>query len=63
MWLLFQQPDIDEKLSEAPDSGYAIGVLIGSLLPFAILAIAAYLIFRHYKKRMNDPDANQLDKD
>ena len=58
-WLL-QDVNIKEKISEAPDKGYAIGVLIGSYLPFIVLVIAAYLIFRYSKNRMNDDGKNQL---
>ena len=49
-----QEVDIKEKIDEAPDKGYAIGVLIGSYLPFIILVIAAYLIYRYNRRRMNE---------
>ncbi|MBT8270946.1 MAG: hypothetical protein HKO90_04555 [Flavobacteriaceae bacterium] len=52
-WII-QDVDIKEKISEAPDKGYAIGVLIGSYLPFIILVVAAYLIYRYSRKRMNE---------
>ena len=52
-WLI-QDVNIEEKINEAPDKGYAIGVLIGSYLPFVILVVAAYLIYRYNKKRMNE---------
>ena len=29
--------EIQEKIANAPDNGYVIGILIGSLLPFAVL--------------------------
>lgn len=48
---LLLQVDIDEKLKNAPDNGYAIGVVIGSYLPFVILVIAAYIIYYKTKKR------------
>lgn len=48
-----QEVDIEQKLKDAPDSSYSIGVFIGSLLPFVILVVIAYVIYR-YKKRMND---------
>ena len=54
--LVFQEPEIEKKLSEAPDDGYAIGVLIGSFLPFVLLVVAAYLIFRYQKGRMDEKD-------
>lgn len=50
----FQDIDINKKLEEAPDSSYGIGVFIGTLLPFLILVIIAYIIFRYNKKRMKD---------
>jgi len=53
MFLLFQNADIEEKLKNAPDSSYEIGVFIGSMLPFVVLVIIAYAIFRYNKKRIN----------
>lgn len=51
--LILQQVDIEEKIKNAPDKGYEIGVFIGSMLPFVVLVIMAYLLFRYNKKRMN----------
>ena len=34
--LFLQQVDIEEKIKNAPDKGYEIGVFIGSMLPFVI---------------------------
>ena len=51
MFLFLQQPDIEQKHEEAPTSAYEIGVFIGALLPFLVLVIIAYLIFRYNKKR------------
>ena len=51
--LLIQNVDIEEKLKNAPDSGYEIGVFIGSMLPFIILALIAIVIYRYNKKRIN----------
>lgn len=48
-----QQIDIEEKIKSAPDKGYEIGVFIGSMLPFVILVLIAYAIYRHNKKRIN----------
>ena len=53
---IFQDTDIDKKLEEAPDNAYAIGVWIGTLLPFVLLVVAAYLIFRYQKRRMDEKD-------
>ncbi|NNL15835.1 MAG: hypothetical protein HKO81_04240 [Flavobacteriaceae bacterium] len=51
--LLLHQVDIEEKIKNAPDKGYEIGVFIGSMLPFIILVAFAYLIYRYNKKRIN----------
>ena len=49
--LFIQQPNIEKKMEEAPDSAYEIGVVIGSYLPFVVLVIIAYLIYNYNKKR------------
>lgn len=51
---LLQEVDIDQKLQEAPNSSYGIGVFIGTLLPFLILVTIAYIIYRYNKNRMKD---------
>ncbi|SHG85257.1 hypothetical protein [Winogradskyella jejuensis] len=51
---LLQSVDIDQKLKEAPDNGYAIGVFIGTILPFLVLVAIAYAIYRNRKKRLKD---------
>jgi hypothetical protein len=43
--LLLQQTSIEEKLKNSPDSGYQIGVLIGSLAPFVLLVGVAYWMY------------------
>lgn len=50
---LVQDVDIEEKLNNAPDSAYEIGVFIGSMLPFVALVVIAYLIYKHNKRRIN----------
>jgi Na+/melibiose symporter-like transporter len=50
---LLQEVDINEKIKNAPDNSYEIGVFIGSLLPFVTLVIIAYLLFRYNKNRKN----------
>jgi hypothetical protein len=50
---VIQNIDIEEKIKNAPDSRYEIGVLIASLLPFVILVVIATLIYRYNKKRIN----------
>jgi hypothetical protein len=51
---LLQQTNIDEKIKNAPDNGYMIGVWIGYILPFAVLAGLAWLMYRKAKKRQDE---------
>ncbi|MDG4715302.1 hypothetical protein [Winogradskyella marincola] len=51
---LLQEVDIEQKLKDAPDDNYGIGVFIGSMLPFIILVIIAYATYRYNKKRVNN---------
>lgn len=46
-----QQIGIEEKIQNAPDEGYEIGVFIGSMLPFVILVLIAYSVYRYNKKK------------
>lgn len=48
---LLQQVDIEEKMKNAPDKGYEIGVVIGTYLPFVVLVVIAYLMFNRFKNR------------
>ena len=50
---LLQEVDIDQKLKDAPDSSYGIGVFIGTLLPFVVLVAMAYAIYRYNKNKIN----------
>lgn len=52
--VILQQVNIEEKIENAPDSGYEIGVFIGSMLPFLVLVLIAYLIHRHNKNKMKN---------
>ena len=45
--------DIEEKIEKAPDSSYEIGVFIGSMLPFVVLALIAYAIYIYNKRRLD----------
>jgi len=54
--LLVQQVDIEEKMKNAPDSGYEIGVVIGTYLPFVLLAALAYFIYYKAKNRKDLDD-------
>ncbi|WP_428231112.1 hypothetical protein [Flavobacterium sp.] len=48
---LFQKVDVAEKIKNAPDGGYQIGVLIGSFIPFVVLIGLAYWMYNSAKKR------------
>lgn len=52
-WLIINllQVNIEEKIKNAPDKGYEIGVVIGTYLPFVILVVLAYFIFYKAKNR------------
>ena len=49
--ILLLQVDIEEKMKNAPDNGYEIGVVIGTYLPFVVLIGIAYLFYYRAKKR------------
>lgn len=49
--LLILQVDIEEKINNAPDGGYEIGVVIGTYLPFILLVAIAYFFYYQAKKR------------
>jgi hypothetical protein len=46
----FLQVDVADKLKNAPDSSYETGVIIGSFLPFLLLAGIAYWMYYRAKK-------------
>ena len=48
---LLQQVDIEEKIQNAPDSNYEIGVFIGAMLPFVVLVLIAYAVYRYNKNK------------
>lgn len=48
---LFQNVDVAEKIKNAPDSGYQIGVVIGSFIPFVVLIGIVYWMYNRAKKR------------
>ena len=52
---VLQNVDIEEKMKNAPDSQYGIGVFIGSMLPFVVLVIIAYAIYRYNKNKIDEP--------
>lgn len=51
---LLQEINIEDKINNAPDGNYQIGVLIGSYLPLFILVVLAYLLYMYNKKRNKD---------
>ena len=51
---VLQEINIDEKLKQAPDGDYGLGIFIGTLLPFVILVVIAYSIYRYNKNRIKD---------
>ncbi|MDO6761172.1 hypothetical protein Q4566_13255 [Tamlana sp. 2_MG-2023] len=48
---LLQQVNIEEKIKDAPDRSYEIGVFIGAMLPFLVLVTIAYIIYYFNKKK------------
>lgn len=52
--LVLQLETISQKMEEAPDKGYEIGVVIGTYLPLFILIGFAWLVFYLVKKRNKD---------
>ena len=48
---LVQKVNIEEKLKNATDSGYQVGVIIGSFIPFVVLVLLAYWMYTSAKKR------------
>ena len=50
---LLLQVDIEEKMQNAPDKGYEIGVVIGTYLPFVVLVVIAYVLFNRFKNRQD----------
>ncbi len=49
--LFLQHVSVEQKLKNAPDSQYQIGVLIGSFIPFIVLAVIAYTLYYRAKKK------------
>ena len=51
LFFLIQKLNLEEKIQNAPDSNYQIGVLIGSFAPFVLLVGIAYWMYSRAKKR------------
>ncbi|WP_333808978.1 hypothetical protein [Flavobacterium sp.] len=49
--LFLQQVNIEQKLKNAPDSQYQVGILIGSFVPFIVLVGLAYALYYRAKKK------------
>jgi hypothetical protein len=49
--ILLFQVDIEEKIRNAPNKDYEIGVAIAAYLPFVILVVIAYLMFNRFKNK------------
>lgn len=54
--LLLQQVDIEEKIKNAPDNRYEIGVAIAAYIPFVVLALIAYFVYYKAKNRKDLDD-------
>jgi hypothetical protein len=50
-FLVLQNVNIEEKIKKSPDEAYQLGVLIGSFIPFVLLAAIAYWTYYYAKKR------------
>lgn len=53
LFLFIQAVDIKDKLKNAPDNSYQIGLIIGSFIPFIVLVGIAYWMYYAAKKREN----------
>ena len=51
LFLFLQQVNVEQKLKNAPDNQYQIGVLIGSFIPFLVLVGLAYALYYREKKK------------
>jgi len=50
LFLPLLQVNVTEKIKNAPDSSYQVGVVIGSFLPFVLLVGVAYWMYYRAKK-------------
>jgi hypothetical protein len=50
-FFLVQNINVAQKIKEAPDNGYQIGILIGSYLPFVVLVLLAYWTYYRAKNK------------
>ncbi len=54
--LPFLQIDVNEKLKNAPDDSYQIGIIIGTYLPVILLLGIAWFVYWRAKKRKDLED-------
>ena len=54
--VILLQINIEEKIKNAPDKDYEIGIVIGTYLPFVLLAALAYFIYYKAKNRKDLED-------
>lgn len=55
--LIVQQISIEEKIKNAPDKSYEIGILIGSFFPFIAFAGLAYFLYYKFNKKEKNLDS------
>lgn len=55
---LLQNVNIEDKIKNAPDKSYEIGVVIGTYLPFIVLIIIAYTTYFYFKKKEKNKPEN-----
>ncbi|WP_456378693.1 hypothetical protein [Lutibacter sp.] len=48
---VLQQVNVEEKMKNAPNGNYEIGVVIGTYLPFVLLVLVAYFVYYKAKNR------------
>jgi len=53
---ILQQVNVEEKMKNAPDGSYEIGVVIGTYLPFVLLVLVAYFVYYKAKNRKDLED-------
>jgi len=54
--IALQQVNVEEKMKNAPDGNYEIGVAIGTYLPFVLLVLVAYFVYYKAKNRKDLDD-------
>ncbi len=53
---LLQQVNVEEKIKNAPNDNYQIGIVIGTYLPFVLLVLLAYFVYYRAKNRKDLED-------